>query len=107
MQFLVYSKAYLAVNASKCELACMENCFCTAYAYNRSGCMIWEGALLDLLQLPYSGEIGQDIYFRLAADEYQSSKSRMSEMKSMTELILNYVIFCFELIILDSLLWLS
>jgi hypothetical protein len=81
--------------------------FCTAYAYNRSGCMIWEGALLNLLQLPYSGEIGQDIYFRLAADEYQSSKSRMSEMKCMTELILNYVIFCFELIILDSLLWLS
>jgi hypothetical protein len=42
MQLLVYSKAYLAVNASRCELACMENCSCTAYAYNRSGCMIWE-----------------------------------------------------------------
>jgi hypothetical protein len=53
MQLPVYSKTYLALNASRCELACMENCSCTAYAYNRSGCMIWEGALFNLLQFPH------------------------------------------------------
>jgi len=41
MRLPVHSKAYLAVNA-RCELACTENCSCTAYAYNGSGCMIWE-----------------------------------------------------------------
>ncbi|GLT64145.1 hypothetical protein SLA2020_366550 [Shorea laevis] len=40
MRFPVYSKAYLAVNARRCELACMENCSCTAYAYNRSGYLL-------------------------------------------------------------------
>ncbi|XP_059437250.1 receptor-like serine/threonine-protein kinase SD1-8 [Corylus avellana] len=76
MQLPVYSKAYLAVNASRCELACMENCFCTAYAYNRSGCMIWEGALFNLRQLSDGGETRQDIYLRLAAAEYQNTKGK-------------------------------
>jgi hypothetical protein len=95
MRLPVYSKAYMAVNASSCELACMENCNCTAYAYNRSGCMTWEGALLNLQQLPYGGKIGQDIYLRLAADEYPdpSTKGRMSEMRSIIELILNYICY--------------
>jgi hypothetical protein len=69
MRLPVSSKAYLALNASRCELACMENCSCTAYAYNRSGCVIWEGDLLNLQQLSYGGEVEQDIYLRLAADE--------------------------------------
>jgi hypothetical protein len=92
MRLPVYSKAYLALNASSCELACMENCSCTAYAYNRSGCMIWDGDLLNLCQLSHDGKIGQDIYLRLAAAEYQNTKG---EMKS----ILIYAIFLFELIL--------
>ncbi|XP_059437344.1 receptor-like serine/threonine-protein kinase SD1-6 [Corylus avellana] len=81
MRLPVYSKANLALNASRCELACMENCSCTAYAYNRSGCMIWEGGLLNLQHLPYGGEIGQDIYLRLAADEYPDSSTKGKKWK--------------------------
>ncbi|XP_059437275.1 putative serine/threonine-protein kinase receptor [Corylus avellana] len=87
MRLPVYSKAYLALNASRCELACMENCSCTAYAYNRSGCMIWEGALMNLLQLPYGGKIGQDIYLRLAADEYPDPSTK-GESSSSNNLLL-------------------
>ena len=85
MRLPVSSKAYLALNASRCELACMENCSCTAYAYNRSGCVIWEGNLLNLQQLSYGGEVEQDIYLRLAADEHldPSTKGKISEMKSI------------------------
>ncbi|XP_059437683.1 uncharacterized protein LOC132170643 [Corylus avellana] len=64
MRLPVYSKPYLALSAGKCEQACMENCSCAAYAYNSSGCMIWEGALLNLQQLSDGGEIGQDILSR-------------------------------------------
>jgi hypothetical protein len=70
----------------------MENCHCTAYAYNRSGCTIWEGDLLNLGQLSHDSKIGQDIYLRLAAAEYQNTKG---EMKST----LIYAIFLFELIL--------
>ncbi|XP_059448779.1 receptor-like serine/threonine-protein kinase SD1-8 [Corylus avellana] len=76
MRLPVYSKPYLALSAGKCEQACMENCSCAAYAYNSSGCMIWEGALLNLQQLSNGGEIGQDIYLRLAADDHQSTKGK-------------------------------
>ena len=87
-----YSKSYLAASAMNCEEACMNNCSCTAYAYNSSGCMIWEGALKNLKNLSNGHGIGQDIYLKLAADEYHSTKGRMSEMKS-TQI---YVISIFE-----------
>jgi hypothetical protein len=86
LRFHDNSKAMTAMN---CEAACMNDCSCTAYAYNSSGyCMIWEGALLNLQQPTDGVKAGQDIYLRLAADEYraddeyQSTKSRMNKMKS-------------------------
>jgi hypothetical protein len=103
MRLPVYPKAHSAMSARRCELDCLENCSCTAYAYNRSGyCMIWEGALLNLEQLSYGGpeSIGQGIYLRLSAAEHQSL---IGEMKYRQI----YVIFRYELIILHSLLWLS
>jgi hypothetical protein len=73
------SKAYSAASARNCKEACMNSCSCTAYAYNSSGyCVIWEGALLNLQQLSDGGEIGNNIYFRLAADERQSTKGEKS-----------------------------
>jgi len=93
LRFPVNSKAHSAVSAMNCEGACMNNCSCTAYAYNSSGyCMIWEGALLNLQQFTDGGKTGQDIYLRLAADEYQGTKSRMNKMKS-TQI---YVISLYE-----------
>jgi hypothetical protein len=80
LRFPVNSKAVSAMN---CEVACMNDCSCTAYAYNSSGyCMIWKGVLLNLQQLSDGGKAGQHIYLRLAADEYQGTKSRMNKMKS-------------------------
>jgi hypothetical protein len=54
--------------------------------------MIWEGALLNLQQFTDGGKTGQDIYLRLAADEYQGTKSRMNKIKS-TQI---YVISLYE-----------
>jgi len=81
----VNSKAYSAASARNCEVACMNNCSCTAYAYNSSGCVIWEGDLLNLQQLSDGGEI---MYLRLTADEHQSTKGEKS-----TQI---YVIFRYE-----------
>jgi hypothetical protein len=88
------SKAYFAASAMNCEVACMNNCYCTAYAYNNSsGCMIWEGALMNLKKLPNDRGIGEDIYLKLAAAEYhKTKKGRKSEMK-FTQI---YVIFISE-----------
>ncbi|KAF5443869.1 hypothetical protein F2P56_036393 [Juglans regia] len=66
-------KAYSAMSAGRCQLACMNNCACTAYAKNSIGCLIWEGALLNMQRPSDGGKVGQDIYLRLSADEPQIS----------------------------------
>ncbi|KAB2619830.1 receptor-like serine/threonine-protein kinase SD1-8 [Pyrus ussuriensis x Pyrus communis] len=35
---------------AECELFCLRSCSCTAFAYDSSGCSIWNGELLDLQQ---------------------------------------------------------
>lgn len=62
------SKAYPARNGKQCASACSLNCSCTAYAYNGSGCSIWDGALLNL-QLSDGSNTTQNLYIKLAASE--------------------------------------
>ncbi|KAK9156006.1 hypothetical protein Sjap_003486 [Stephania japonica] len=58
-------------NARNCELACLQNCSCSAYAYFTNGsssgnsilCSLWYGDLLNIEQL---GDKGNDLYIRLA-----------------------------------------
>ncbi|KAL9444259.1 hypothetical protein AB3S75_017442 [Citrus x aurantiifolia] len=52
----------------ECKSACLNNCACTAYAYNSSGvCSSWDGKLYDLEQLPKNE--GETIFIKLAASE--------------------------------------
>ncbi|KAG2703291.1 hypothetical protein I3760_06G131900 [Carya illinoinensis] len=66
-------KGYSVMSARRCKLACMNSCSCTAYTHNSSGCLIWEGALLNMQRPSDGGKVGQDIYLRLSVDERQIS----------------------------------
>ena len=94
----VNSKVNLTGSATTCELVCMKNCSCAAYAYNSSsGCMIWEGPLLNLQQLSDGGEAGQDIYLRLSASEHRSTSLRGTERQDeCNDIYTNscYLVFC-------------
>ncbi|XVF70458.1 hypothetical protein PTKIN_Ptkin11bG0163200 [Pterospermum kingtungense] len=60
-------------DAKACKVACLNNCNCTAYAYNRSGhCLIWNGDIIDLQQLSAKDPNGQTIFIRLAASEFDT-----------------------------------
>ncbi|XXG69557.1 hypothetical protein AAC387_Pa06g2391 [Persea americana] len=52
----------------ECKVACMRNCSCFAYAYEK-GCYVWEGDLFNLQQLQDGDETGRDIYLRVARGE--------------------------------------
>ncbi|XXG71291.1 hypothetical protein AAC387_Pa07g0577 [Persea americana] len=54
-------------SSDACQLECLNNCSCSAYAFN-SGCLIWTGDLLNLV-LPSDGVGGVNLYLRLAASE--------------------------------------
>jgi hypothetical protein len=61
-----------AASADDCELACLGNCSCTAYAYNGS-CSLWHEALINLQDTSGTGTGGGAIMIRLAASEFTST----------------------------------
>ncbi|GMN64655.1 hypothetical protein TIFTF001_033735 [Ficus carica] len=58
-----------------CEASCLNNCSCTAYAYDSRGCSIWTGNLLYLKLLPTYNSNGRTLYLRLAASEIKKQSS--------------------------------
>ncbi|KAL8257636.1 hypothetical protein R6Q59_029677 [Mikania micrantha] len=66
-----------------CEVACKNNCSCTAYANpiitpGGVGCLVWFGDLIDVRVFPQNG---QDLYVRLAASELSSLHSSFNRKK--------------------------
>uniref|UniRef100_A0A2N9ER54 Receptor-like serine/threonine-protein kinase n=1 Tax=Fagus sylvatica TaxID=28930 RepID=A0A2N9ER54_FAGSY len=68
MHYPINSEPVAAENAEECEIACLSNCSCTAYAYD-NGCLVWKGDLFSLQQLSSNENIGRDFHFRIAASE--------------------------------------
>ncbi|XP_058073115.1 G-type lectin S-receptor-like serine/threonine-protein kinase At2g19130 [Magnolia sinica] len=66
----------LAVGSDReCELACLNDCSCTAYAF-KSRCLIWNGELLDLKQLSGGNVDEGTLHLRLDPSEMKFSVSR-------------------------------
>ncbi|KAG2624212.1 hypothetical protein PVAP13_3KG113000 [Panicum virgatum] len=62
-----------ATTQSSCAKACLNDCSCTAYAYNNSICSVWHGELLNVNQDDGNAITSQDVlYIRLAARDLQS-----------------------------------
>ncbi|KAJ8627608.1 hypothetical protein MRB53_020915 [Persea americana] len=57
-------------SAKECELYCLNNCSCTAYAYD-SSFSVWNGDLINLKQMLDGNVGGGDLYLRLAAIDLQ------------------------------------
>ncbi|XP_052178980.1 G-type lectin S-receptor-like serine/threonine-protein kinase At2g19130 [Diospyros lotus] len=55
------SESLAAGTFDECQLACLRNCSCTAFAFD-NGCLIWNGALFNLQE----GYFGKDLYVRVA-----------------------------------------
>ncbi|KAA8523792.1 hypothetical protein F0562_010215 [Nyssa sinensis] len=69
-----YSWFNESMNLRECEMVCLRNCSCMAYANldvrgGGSGCLLWFGELIDIREFP---GVGQDIYIRMASSELGS-----------------------------------
>ncbi|KAG2267922.1 hypothetical protein Bca52824_062477 [Brassica carinata] len=61
-------------NAQACPKVCLDNCSCTAYAYDQGiGCMLWSGSLVDMQSFLGSGI---DLYIRLSHSELKAHSKR-------------------------------
>ncbi|KAL8218217.1 hypothetical protein R6Q57_021590, partial [Mikania cordata] len=70
-----------------CEVACKNNCSCTAYANpiitpGGVGCLLWFGDLIDVRVFPQNG---QDLYVRLAASELSVYKGNSTNQMRSAE----------------------
>ena len=68
-----------ARSAKECKSACLNNCSCSAYAYDREMCTVWSGDLLNLRQQSDHTSNGQDFYLKLAAAEPNGRGSKFRE----------------------------
>lgn len=62
-----------ATSIRNCQLACLNNCSCTAYSYNGT-CSVWYSELVNL-QDSNDGSM-DSIYIRLAASELPNSRTK-------------------------------
>ncbi|WOL12988.1 G-type lectin S-receptor-like serine/threonine-protein kinase [Canna indica] len=82
-------------SAKDCESGCLNNCSCTAYSYNSSGCFVWYGDLLDLQEQVDSDE--STLYLRLAAADLPRAKSKKTLQPLVIVGIVAVIITCFAI----------
>ncbi|XP_056172884.1 G-type lectin S-receptor-like serine/threonine-protein kinase At4g27290 isoform X2 [Syzygium oleosum] len=61
------------MSLGECELECLKNCSCTAYANSDirgAGCLMWFGDLIDIKEID-GVDNGQSLYVRLLASELE------------------------------------
>ncbi|XP_042501065.1 G-type lectin S-receptor-like serine/threonine-protein kinase At2g19130 [Macadamia integrifolia] len=88
-------------SAQACELACLNNCSCTAYAYD-GGCSVWEGDLLNLQQFSRRDSGGGNLFLKLSASELSSSggKKKGSVMYAIVGVIVGVVLLLGSVLLL-------
>ncbi|KAJ4981048.1 hypothetical protein NE237_031885 [Protea cynaroides] len=86
----INSQSLAVGSAQACELACLNNCSCNAYAYD-GGCSVWEGDVLNLEQLSDDDTGGKDLYLKLASSELSNTTSGVPKKGSATGAIVGAV----------------
>ncbi|KAI9086637.1 hypothetical protein K1719_031231 [Acacia pycnantha] len=67
-------------NAGECEYTCLNNCSCSAYAYDRNRCLIWHGDLISLQQSPEDDSNRKTLFLKLAASKFPDAKHKRQEI---------------------------
>ncbi|KAK0606260.1 hypothetical protein LWI29_035806 [Acer saccharum] len=68
-----YPQSVPVRSIEECEKTCLNDCSCTAYAYDKDECSIWVGNLLNLQKLAKGDPNGKTVYIKLADSEFSSA----------------------------------
>ncbi|KAK8529637.1 hypothetical protein V6N12_060414 [Hibiscus sabdariffa] len=69
----------------ECKSTCLENCSCTAYAFENNRCSIWIGDLLNLQQLGQDYTTWKVLYIKLEASEISNEPSPTDESGTLPD----------------------
>ncbi|KAK4844347.1 hypothetical protein QYF36_019127 [Acer negundo] len=62
-----------------CEKTCLNDCSCTAYAFEKDECFIWVGNLMNLQKLAKGDRNGKTVYIKLADSEFSSANDNINK----------------------------
>ncbi|KAG5545300.1 hypothetical protein RHGRI_017687 [Rhododendron griersonianum] len=86
-QFPGNSEGIISVgNVEECQVACLRNCSCTAYAYDNR-CLIWKNALFNLQRFQSHDGSGRDIHVRVAGSNVLVTETNKPKTKKKTKWI--------------------
>ncbi|KAI8008216.1 G-type lectin S-receptor-like serine/threonine-protein kinase [Camellia lanceoleosa] len=94
--FPVNSELITVENIDECELACLRNCSCGAYAYDNR-CLIWGGGLFNLRQLSSDDKSGRDLHVSVAASQLVGTKAKAKAKRNTSLIVFGAIcgFFCF------------
>ncbi|KAJ8628168.1 hypothetical protein MRB53_021475 [Persea americana] len=83
-----------SMSLEECRIECLNSCSCVAYASadiaKGSGCIRWDGDLIDLKQFSYGG---QDLYIRVPASEPGHFKGKKTALATILPVISVVLLF--------------
>ncbi|KAE9616836.1 putative protein kinase RLK-Pelle-SD-2b family [Lupinus albus] len=100
MKFPNHSETMAAGNVEECESTCLNDCSCTAYAYDSNGCSIWKRDLLNVQQLSQGDSSGETLFLRLAASEFHDSKSNKGTIISVVAGVVSGIVVILALLLI-------
>ncbi|XVF70451.1 hypothetical protein PTKIN_Ptkin11bG0162800 [Pterospermum kingtungense] len=99
---LIEFKLNESMNLKECQMECLKNCSCSAYANINSdetekGCLMWYGNLIDMQQLSEQMK-GHDIYVRVPSSELgsvpASNKKKRATIIIVVPIISGMIVLC-------------
>ncbi|KAI3457272.1 hypothetical protein Pfo_013935 [Paulownia fortunei] len=100
-----HSQSLTVGSAVECESACLNNCSCTAYAYDGNGCSLWNGELLNLQQLTEGDGNGRTIYIRLSASSSMFSGAKNNKGVIIGAILGSVAVVVVLLAIIMAVIW--
>ncbi|CAL5406529.1 unnamed protein product [Camellia sinensis] len=84
------------IDEYECELTCLRNCSCSAYAYDNR-CLIWGGGLFNLGQLSSDDKSGRDLHVRVAASQLVGTEAKAKAKRNTSLIVFGAIcgFFCF------------
>ncbi|XVF70436.1 hypothetical protein PTKIN_Ptkin11bG0161600 [Pterospermum kingtungense] len=92
---LIEFKLNESMTLKECEMECLKNCSCSAYASTISdeqgqGCLMWFGDLVDMTQLSEQLK-GHDIYVRVPSSELGSAPASNEKKRAVVIIVVSII----------------
>ncbi|CAL5344756.1 unnamed protein product [Camellia sinensis] len=97
-----------SMTLKECELECLKNCSCAAYANSNTtreacGCLLWYGDLIDIKRFANPGD--QTLYIRVTAADLESRSDSKEKKKKLLLVIIPVSVALLSFLLASCVMW--